>query len=213
MWMFFSALVVRDYGQNDMMWMHHELRRQREVPSHWRQTKFDTSVQWCSTTSPNFIMKATPLRGRQQLSSPFIFSPSILLLGCVGLRSRVIVMSLKRTCVYVWTQAWMWDSCHLSSYQSPFNVNPPRAQWHQLRANYSTGDHTDESWTRERWLSMCVTKSVCSCVCVCGFVRMCGKQTPKKKKKEPCGLNATLTSVKVHCVFVCVNVCLWVCTK
>lgn len=74
----------------------------------------------------------------------------------------------------------------------------PRTRWHRLKANYSTGDQTDESWTRGRWLSICPKRmSAHLYACVRGRQR----------------LNAILTSVKVCCVFVCVHACLWACTK
>lgn len=74
----------------------------------------------------------------------------------------------------------------------------PRTRWHRLKANYSTGDQTDESWTWGRWLSICPKRmSAHLYACVRGRQR----------------LNAILTSVKVCCVFVCVHACLWACTK
>ncbi len=97
----FSASAARDYGLYDMMWTCHKLCRQSGVPSHWLQTKLDTSAQWCSTTSHNIIMTARQLRGRTEFSSPLIFSPSIHLSPgmCVaGLRSGVTVISLKWMC-------------------------------------------------------------------------------------------------------------------
>lgn len=87
---------------------------------------------------------------------------------------------------------------HPSCYQSPFDVIAPRTRWHRLKANYSTGDQTDESWTWGRWLSICPKRmSAHLYACVRGRQR----------------LNAILTSVKVCCVFVCVHACLWACTK
>lgn len=155
----FSASVARNYSLKAMMkWTRHKLCRQAGVPSHWLQTKLDTSAQWCSTTSHNIIMTARRLRGCTEFSPPLIFflsihpSPGTC---AAGLRSGVTVISLKWMCysgfwvhVCEYRRDWMWDSCRLSrSYQSPFNVS---ALWRQRRANYSTGHNTDEFCRRER---------------------------------------------------------------
>lgn len=158
--------------------MRHKLCRQRWVPSHWFQTKLDTSVHWCSKHQHSIIMTARQLKGCTDF---FSLHPSICWESW-GQRSLSSLWSECATLVYVYVcmwikRDWVWDSCRLShSYQSPFNVRPLRALWRQLRTNYSTGRCTDEFCRRERWLSGCV-KSVCACSCV--FVeslRMCATE-------------------------------------
>lgn len=107
-WWFFFTSIACDYSLNDMMkWTRHKLCRQRAVPSHWLQTKLDTSAHWCSTTSHN-IMTARQLSGCTEVSSPLIFYPSIHLLACVwlgwGQRSSPSLWSKCVTPVYVYVK-------------------------------------------------------------------------------------------------------------
>lgn len=141
----FSASLAHDYSLTDMTWKPHELWRQRGVPGHQLQTKLDTSAQLCSTTSPNFIMKATTQRAPTALS--FSCHPSI------HPSSRMCWAEVKGHCHVPEVNAWL-------TYQSPFNAKSPLSD---ISSNRSTGDRTDEAGTQERWLSMCV-KSVCAVV-------------------------------------------------
>lgn len=135
-----------------------------------------------------------------QVIGSILPSPGMCL---AGLRSGVTVISLKwlGLCECECERDWVWDSCRLSrSYQSPFNV---RALWRQPRANYSTGHRTDESWRRERWLSVCVQRSVCVCscesVCVCVW-----KRERKRDVRAECHPDICQGPVCIY-LYVCVS--------
>lgn len=129
--------------------------------------------------------------------------PSIHLLGCVclgwGQGSRSSPWS-DSVCVYVnasVTECGTAVACHA--------LIKVHSTWGLCDVNWEliTQLATAQMRPGERWLSVCV-KSVCVCVqlCVCVFI-----YCVKRRERETWGLNATLTSVKVQCVFVCVHEC------
>lgn len=166
-------------------------------------TSHITSLRFHNTAQ--FHVKGTT---PQRVQTPFILTPSIFW-HVLGWSCRHAV-TFKVPEDNVWL-TFMHISSHLNrslcvrqlspvSYQSLFKVKFLRTQWHQLRCTFSTSRYTDESRIPERWAGMCV------CLCtLCMF----------KRKTETCGQNATLTSVKVCCVFVWVweCVCPSQCTK